>query len=588
MRAIFCLLLAPTLALGAVPSEAPSPPPEEIVQMWVDKADYSPSAKTLEIVLRAEIAESWHINAHEPSLDTLIPTTLTVMPPEGFVVGEIQYPEPTELPFAFAGGRRLKVYHREVSFRIPLSLGRELPPEGVSFETRLRFQACDDTRCLRPAMAERTFIVRSPPIPGISPSATTLSATAFATPVERWLSEKSLLVTLLLVAFMGLGLNLTPCVYPLISVTLAYFGSQSRDRRGRAFVLALSYALGIALTFSVLGVSAALSGSLFGRALQHPMTLVFVAAVMIALALASFGVYRFQPPAWLLQRVGGASLGLTGALLMGLTMGIVAAPCVGPIIVGLLLAVGTRGDPWLGFLLFFALATGLAAPYVALATAAGSITKLPRSGDWLVWVEHVFGFLLIGMALYFASPLLPDRAVGLLLPAFLGIAGLYLGFLDSSGSALRYFPIARQTFGVLVLATAVWAGLPAPAGSSISWTEFSPATLETAREKSRPAVVDFRADWCLPCIEMEQTTFVDPQVASRSREFAMLRADVTEDSEANEGLLKRYEILGVPTTIFYDSTGKEYRRLVGYISPKEFVSLLEKTRGAGRVDEARR
>ncbi len=578
------VFFALVLAFTAARADEPPRVPDDIVQMRVEQADYSPSARTLDVTLLVEIAEGWHIHAHEPSLATLIPTTLSVDPPPGFSVGEIEYPIPEELPFGFAGGQLLRVYHREISLRIPLTLSGELSREGVPFNAKLRYQACDDTRCLRPAVAERTFIVKSPLLSTAAASqAAVVTPFSNAAPIERWLAEKSLLLTLFLVALMGLALNLTPCVYPLISVTMAYFGSQSRDRRGRVFVLSLAYAFGIASTFSVLGVTAALSGSLFGRALQHPATLVIVAALMVALALASFGVYSLRPPAWLLRQVGGSSVGMAGALFMGLTMGIVAAPCVGPIIVGLLVAVGTRGDPLLGFLLFFALAIGLSAPYVLLAVAAGSLSRLPRSGEWLVWVEHLFGFVLLGMALYFLSPLLSRSLLAWIVPCFLAVAGLYLGFFDPSGNALRYFPVARQAFGTLVLAGSLWSGLPSgSAASAITWQTFSAAALEGARINGRSAVVDFRADWCLPCLEMERTTFVDPKVTSTARNFAMLRADVTEDSRENEETLSRHEVLGVPTTIFYDRTGKEHRRMIGYISPDDFAKLLEETLEAGR------
>ncbi len=580
-KRLACFALLGTLLTPGRAAAGDPPIPKEIVKLRVEGAGFSPSRKTLEVVLRLEIAEGWHINAHEPGA-TLIPTTLRVEPPPGFEVGAIEYPPAENVVLGFAGAEPLSVYTGTVRFRVPLTVSGELTPAGSRFRAELRYQACDDTRCLRPAETERTFLVNRP---DVGEEAALPSTNA--TPVDQWLERYGLGFTLALVAVMGLGLNLTPCVYPLISVTLAYFGGQARERRGRVLSLASLYALGIALTFSALGVSAALSGGLFGRALQHPTTLVALAAVMVALALSNFGLYSLQPPSWLLQRVGGASVGASGALVMGLTMGIVAAPCVGPVVVGLLAAVGAHGDPWLGFVLFFALAAGLGAPYVALAAAAGSIARLPRAGEWLVWVERLFGFVLLGLALYFVSPLLPPRVAAWGAALLLVIGGAVLGFLDHSGAGGRAFAAVRLSVGALALAAALWTFLPSAERALIPWQPFSAQALEAARAAGKPSVVDFRADWCLPCLEMERTTFAAPEVAAGSSPFVMLQADVTEISGETEDLLNRYEVLGVPTTIFYDRHGKERHRAVGYVSPGDFVKLLEETRKVRGSEEAR-
>src|SRR6185369_17896931 len=250
------------------------------------------------------------------------------------------------------------------------------------------------------------------------------SSTPDATWLDAWLRERGLLATLALAALFGLGLNLTPCVYPLISVTIAYFGGQSGRATGGVLALAVAYVLGIAITFSTLGVAAALSGGIFGAALQRPPVLAAIAGLLVLLAASNFGVYQFRMPAALTNRAGKASGGIVGALAMGLTMGVVAAPCVGPIVIALLLFVAARQDAILGFALFFALAIGMGVPYLGLAVVAGSIRRLPRSGEWLGWIEHLFGFLLRGMALYFATPLLDARVVGFVGPLLIAVAGL--------------------------------------------------------------------------------------------------------------------------------------------------------------------
>jgi len=404
-------------------------------------------------------------------------------------------------------------------------------------------------------------------------------------PVARWLQEQGVLFTFLAIALLGLGLNLTPCVYPLLSVTVAYFGGQGREKPLRVLSLAVVYVIGIALTFSSLGVAAALSGSLFGAALQTPSASAFVALVLVTLALSSFGFYTIQPPYLLMRLAGGSRGGVVGALFMGLTMGIVAAPCVGPVVVGLLLFVGSRQDPLLGFLMFFTLAVGLGLPYLALATLSGSLPKLPRSGEWLQWVERLFGFVLLGTALYFLGPLLPAQISRFLFPAFLILAGTYLGFVEGSGRNLLLFPWLKRSAGVAALALAIWPFVPSQVEGAIRWQPFSPHLLVEARQRCKPAVVDVRADWCLPCKEMDRTTFVDPRVAEKTSDFVMLQADVTHTTPEVEERVKELEVVGVPTTLFIDRSGKESKRLIGYVSPERFLNEMaavrEKTGSCG-------
>jgi thioredoxin:protein disulfide reductase len=582
---------------ASISAAAEAPIPKEIVRLRVESAEVADPNNGLRVKLAAEIAEGWHLQSHQPSEPGLIATVLTIEPPADWQIGAVEHPPGKDETFAFADDRPLNVYDGTVRFAVPMVPPPSFDGADVSFHAKLRYQACDDERCLRPTEVSRDFVVRTDGGRERTTTGTTPASEAATTeeeddleahiaPVEKWLRDFGLITTLLLIAGMGVGLNLTPCVYPLISVTLAFFGGQSDG--SRRLLLAVVYALGIAVTFSILGVSAALSGGIFGSALQRPETLVFVAGVMVVLALSAFGLYSLQPPVWLLQKVGGSGAGAAGAFGMGLTMGVVAAPCIGPIVVGLLVTVAQRGDPFFGWLLFFTLALGLGAPYVVLALAAGSLKRLPRSGEWQTWVERLFGCVLLGLAIYYVSPLLPERVAEVAMPAWLVVAGLYLGFIDPSGRRLRPFVALRAAAGVAAVALGVWQLVPGNVPShAIAWQPFSPATLDRAKTEGKPAVVDFRADWCLPCVEMERTTYVEPLVVERAGRVAMLQADVTELSPEHEELLGRYEVLGVPTTLFIDATGREVRRAVGYIDAEDFVRFLDELATPARASSDR-
>jgi thiol:disulfide interchange protein DsbD len=300
--------------------------------------------------------------------------------------------------------------------------------------------------------------------------------------------------------------------------------------------------------------------------------------VLVVLALSCFGLYQLQPPMWLMRRVSGSTHGAVGALFMGLTMGIVAAPCIGPVALGLVLFVGSQQNAWLGLQLFFALGVGMGVPYLGLALAAGSIKALPRSGEWLVWVERFFGVMLLGLAAYFVAPLLPKTVGRLLVPALVGIGGIYLGFIDRTGRGLRYFRAVKRVTGIAAVALAVWAALPQRAESAIRWQPFDLRSMVAAKDAARPALVDFMAEWCIPCHEMERTTYVDPAVRIEAERFEMFKADITHEGEDTADLTDRYEVHGVPTVIFFDSSGAEVRRLVGYVGPDEMLGAMRAVR----------
>ena len=532
----------------------------------------------------AEIARGWHINGHVPNESFLVPTEVKFVLPPGISTDTLNYPRPDRETFAFAPGKELLVYEGKVGMTTALNVPAEFPGHRVRIAATLRYQACNAATCLPPATADAELIVPvsatvAPPVPVAVPrSAAKTPPGVIGFDVGSWMSSHGLLVTWLAVVLLGLGLNLTPCVYPLISVTIAYFGTQARGRSTPVTALAVVYVLGITVSFSAVGVAAAFSGGMFGAALQRPVVLVFIATVLVALALSSFGLYQLQPPAWLMRRVSGSAHGAAGAFFMGLTMGIVAAPCVGPVILGLLIFVGAQQSVWLGLQLFFALGLGMGLPYLGLATAAGSLQRLPRSGDWLIWIERVFGLVLLGMAAYFVGPLLPKTVARLLLPGLIGIGGVYLGFVDRSGHGLRHFRSIQRLVGVGALVVSVGLVLPPRAESTIRWQALDGTSLTLARAERRPAIIDFVADWCIPCHEMENTTFSDPLIRAEAGRFTMLRADITLENEETTTLTDRYEVRGVPTVIFIDSTGTEVHRLVGYVGADEMLSAMRGVR----------
>jgi thioredoxin:protein disulfide reductase len=394
--------------------------------------------------------------------------------------------------------------------------------------------------------------------------------------------------TLLGVFAGGLALNLTPCVYPLIPITVSYFGGRSGQGRRKLALHGLLYILGLSVTNSVLGVLAALTGSLMGAALQNPIVLVVVAGVLVLFATSLFGFWELRLPQSLISAASKSYAGYFGTLFMGLTLGVVAAPCLGPFVLGLLTWVASLGSPLLGFLIFFTLSMGLGLPLFVLAMFSGSLEKLPGSGEWMLWVRKLMGWVLVGMAAYFLRPLLPSSIAVVLLAGVCVAAGLHLGWLDNTRTNSRTFGWLRVGVGFASLVAGFYlisASLMVEPG--ISWKPYSPAVVEEAKKLGKPVIVDFSAAWCTPCREMEDVTFRDPEIVKQADRFVMLKVDLTTKGDLlAEQLVRQYFVSGVPTVIFINGGGKEVSelRVSGFIPADQFLSRMArvtKTRESG-------
>jgi thiol:disulfide interchange protein DsbD len=592
------LLVVLALSFGR-PDAGPFDLFDEPVTVEVYKSLSSvPPGGTIDVALVLSMSLNWHVNANKVNDEYLIPTAASVEPPAGMTVRATVYPKGVEKKLPFSE-EPLLLYDGTVHIGIRIDVAPEAAPAEDTLRVSVTYQPCDNEKCLAPETKTIDVPVRiSPPTEAIDAThpevfekidfAASSKGDAGATGgrLGSIVESRGLFVAFLVVFLWGLALNLTPCVYPLIPITVGYFGGQTGGRASRTLLLAVIYVLGMAVMYSTLGLFAALTGSILGAALQNPIVVGVVALVLILLALSMFGVYEFRLPSRLTGFAGTAKQGAVGAFLMGLTVGIVAAPCIGPFVLALLTFVGESGNPALGFTLFFTLALGLGLPFIFLAVLSGSITKLPRSGEWMEWVKKLFGVVLIAMAIFFLQPHIGPIAYFVMMGVLFVIAGVYLGFVRKTQSMGLFFRVFRRFVGIaaplfglyLLFAPGHIIARGTPEGG-IAWKEYDAGLVAAAKETGRFVVIDFSAEWCLPCKELDHRTFSQSEVVEATADLLTVKADLTETTSPEVAALrKRYEIKGVPTVVFLDREGSEREelRVFGFVDKTEFLARIDR------------
>lgn len=510
---------------------------------------------------------------------------------------------------------QVEVYHNAANVTVQLgALSAEVLPNS---EVMVSYQGCWEGGICYPP-------VKTPLAVGDIPPATTVSSISppenevlsenepapFVSEQDRFaalLSGSGLMLTLGLFFVAGLALSLTPCVFPMIPIISSIIaGHGHRITTARAFWLSLVYVLAVAITYTVAGVLAGLFGANIQAAFQNTWVISLFTLVFVALALAMFGFYQLQLPAALQTKLSGVSHQQKGGstlsvALMGFLSALIVGPCMAAPLAGALIYIGQTGDPLVGGLALFSLSLGMGVPLILVGLSAGKL--LPKAGDWMDAIKSGFGVVLLLMAVWMLDRIVDIKITMLLTAIILIISAVYMGAMDTiADSSKRWLKLWKGVGLILLIyATSLLVGLLSGSqsfitplkGLSVSTSVASQehlsfarvtepseleAVLASAKASKRPVLLDFYADWCVSCIELDMITFADAGVQQRLAQYERVKVDVTANDDNAKALSKRYSVIGPPALIFYDAQGRlqsDYT-VVGFMEPKAFIEHLDR------------
>ena len=596
----------------------PSTPAAEMEEELLDPEEAyvlsltAPDPNTL--VAEWDIADGYYLYQSKFQID-LVNT-------EGVSITEVEIPQEGKIKEDEFFGRQEVFYHQaEVIARLQRN-----DPEIHDITVKVVYQGCADLGVCYPPITQ-TIPVNLPALEAVQPAPPAEAPPAEAAPPSPLAeaSEQGLIARMLveqrfwaMPAFFGFGLLLafTPCIFPMVPILSSIIVGQGENiTRWNAFMLSLVYVLAMAITYTVAGVLAASLGQNIQALFQNPWILITFSIVFVLLALSMFGFYDLQMPAsWQskLAQISNSRGGGTyaGVGIMGFLSALIVGPCVAAPLIGILMVIAATGDLMLGGTALFILSMGMGAPLLVVGAAGGHL--LPRAGHWMDATKAVFGAVLLGVAIWMLERILPAAVTMLLWALLLIVSAVYMGALrpldkEVSGwhNLFKGLGVALLLYGFLLLVgvaagghdplqplrgvgLVASAGVHQAGGAAQEQLTFKPIKtiadlnqeLEGASANSRPVMLDFYADWCVTCKEMEKYTFPAPEVQATWVKYntVLLKADVTANDQEDQALMRHFGIFGPPAYLFFGRDGEEQQnyRVVGFMSAEEFADLLEK------------
>jgi len=532
------------------------------------------------IHIRYEIAEGYHISDASSGIFQVSPK-----PAEGIEYQEPGFPQPEEDDYG-------KFHSGAFSVQIPFQVKSSASPGSLTLLIETTVQPCSEEGgiCYPPESHEVKGAVEI--LSNIVESNTSPpSSNSISDRVSRALEQGSILA-FLFVFIGGILTSLTPCVYPMIPITIAVIGAQATGGKLRGFVLSLFYVLGLAVTFSTLGLIAARTGALFGSHTQHPGVILFVATVFLLMGLSLLGAFVIQMPSSLASKFQGKKRsGFGGVFLTGLLAGLVASPCISPILVVILAWVAKSGSVILGVGLLFSFSLGLGVLFVLIGTFSGILKNLPKSGGWMEIIERGFGVLLVVLAIVFVRPLLQPFIYQMVWAVFLIVLGTFVGAfapLEKESSSKTKLGKAMGVIAILLGTCLFFFGMAGKLGwqqgavisqnheELYQWIPDDEEGFRQSEISQMPVLIDFYADWCRTCKELDEKTWPDPEVQTFINQYVLVKLDLTKNDEITRAYKTKYNVIGPPTVILFDVAKNEIVRFEGFKPPGEVIPFLQK------------
>ncbi|MGD2090335.1 MAG: protein-disulfide reductase DsbD [Candidatus Aminicenantes bacterium] len=407
--------------------------------------------------------------------------------------------------------------------------------------------------------------------------------------IKQELAKQSFLL-FLLVFVAGFLTSLTPCVYPVIPIVMGYIGTRSGKKKLKGFYLSIFFVLGLAVVYSILGVIAASTGTLLGASFQNPVVVMVISFIFIAMGLSLAGFYEIPVPSSLSSKVqSGYKSEIIGSLLVGGISGIIAAPCVGPVLIALLSWIYQTGNIVLGFWLTFVFSLGLGVIFLVVGTFSGLIAAMPKGGKWMDYIKYFFALVLLAGGIYFLGTIAPSWISLLLWGVFLVSASIFMGLFkpieddEQKSKIFKVIVVLIFLLGALLFVKAVeMRYFPSTYRAAepvdkvhLPWISDLEEGKNQASLENKIMMIDTYADWCVACKELEEYTFYTPEVSEKLKNFILVKLDFTKKNEVNEALRKSLGVIGMPTVIFFNPDGTEIKRFSGFKTKSEFLEIID-------------
>ncbi|MDP2313746.1 MAG: protein-disulfide reductase DsbD family protein [Pseudomonadota bacterium] len=565
------------VAPGATGAAAPPDPGLETAVVFTGKA-----GAANEIRIAADLQGDWHINKAFVSL--------ALVDGGAYTLGEAVLPagEKSGDP-----GAEREDYTKDLDFVAPISG----PPGAATVKVEVGFQACKGASlCKMPetVVVDVPVVLDPKAVPGTSGASVAAVGGGGAAGGFAAAKAQGVGALVLLCFLAGIGVSFTPCVLPMVPITMGLIGAKGAGSRAQAILLSATYVLGLAAVYTALGVFAGVTGMLFGSWLQSPVIVFTIAGFFVVMGFSMFGFFDVGVPSFLASRVQGkAGGGYAGALGLGVVGAILAGPCSGPVVASILALIGTEGDLPLGASLMFAFSLGMGMIFLVTGAASG---WLPSRGAWMVTVKKGFGIVLWLGAIYYAaahlSPTVTALATAAVLlttavfgwphaddgegPMTVSLRRLYGLVGGLVGAYLLLGTLVKEGFILPPVSLASAGGGAAQAGPGIPWVRTEADALALAKSTGKPVMIDFTAEWCAACHEMERFTYTDPRVISAAEGFVPAMLDCTQSGDpVIDAVQKKYGVTGLPTVVFVMPDGRRLGGTVGFVEAEDFVKEMQ-------------